>query len=54
LMNLELFRLIFGGDNSGGEALTLGGAVLRAKSVIGDLDVRRTYILFGDPAMRLR
>jgi Peptidase family C25. len=53
-MNLELFRLIFSGDNSNGEALTLGKAVLRAKSVVSDMDVRRTYILFGDPAMRLR
>jgi hypothetical protein len=53
-MNLELFRLIFSGDNSNGEALTLGKAVLGAKSATSDIDVRRTYILFGDPAMRLR
>ncbi|MGA9772812.1 MAG: C25 family cysteine peptidase [Blastocatellia bacterium] len=53
-MNLELFRLIFGGDNSNTEPLTLGEAISRAKSVITDPDVRRTYILFGDPAMRLR
>ena len=50
LMNLELFRLIYSGDNP----MSLGEAILRAKSVISDLDVRRTYILFGDPAMRLR
>ena len=49
-MNLELFRLIFSGDNP----MSLGEAILRAKSVINDPDVRRTYILFGDPAMRLR
>jgi hypothetical protein len=54
MMNLELFRLIFGGDNPNGEPLTLGEAISRAKSVITDQDVRRTYILFGDPAMRLR
>lgn len=53
-MNIELFRLIFGGGNPNGEALTLGEAILKAKSAIGDQDVRRTYILFGDPAMRLR
>ncbi|HKP86125.1 MAG TPA: C25 family cysteine peptidase, partial [Blastocatellia bacterium] len=53
VMNLELFRLIFGGD-SNGEPLTFGEAALKAKSVINDSDVRRTYILFGDPAMRLR
>jgi hypothetical protein len=54
LMNIELFRLIFGGDDSGGGPLTFGEAALRAKSAIDDLDVRQTYILFGDPAMRLR
>jgi hypothetical protein len=32
----------------------LGDAVLAAKSAISDMDVRRTFILFGDPAMRLR
>ncbi len=50
LMNLELFRLIFSGDNP----MSLGEAILKAKSAINDFDVRRTYILFGDPAMRLR
>jgi hypothetical protein len=32
----------------------LGDAVLTAKSGIADIDVRRTFIFFGDPAMRLR
>jgi len=27
---------------------------LKAKRSISDLDVRETYILFGDPAMRIR
>ena len=31
---------------------TLGEAILDAKSSISDLDVRRTFVLFGDPAMR--
>ena len=35
-------------------APALGDAVLDAKSAISDIDVRRTFILFGDPAMRLR
>jgi len=35
-------------------AQALGDAVLRAKSAISDIDVRRTFILFGDPAMQLR
>jgi len=32
----------------------LGDAVLTAKSGISDIDVRRTFIFFGDPALRLR
>lgn len=32
----------------------LGDAVLAAKSGISDIDVRKTFIFFGDPAMRLR
>lgn len=35
-------------------APALGDAALAAKSSISDMDVRRTFILFGDPAMRLR
>lgn len=35
-------------------APVLGDAILTAKSGISDLDVRRTFILFGDPAMKLR
>jgi uncharacterized repeat protein (TIGR01451 family) len=33
---------------------TLGEAVLRAKARLGDPAVRRTYVLFGDPAMRVK
>jgi hypothetical protein len=33
-------------------AVTLGDAILQAKSKVADADVRKTYILFGDPAMR--
>jgi uncharacterized repeat protein (TIGR01451 family) len=35
-------------------SITLGDAVLFAKSGIGDPDVRKTFILFGDPLMRLK
>jgi hypothetical protein len=35
-------------------SMTLGDAVLFAKSGIGDQDVRKTFILFGDPLMRLK
>jgi uncharacterized repeat protein (TIGR01451 family) len=33
---------------------TLGDAIVKAKSHIGDPDVRRTFILFGDPAMQVK
>jgi hypothetical protein len=33
---------------------TLGESILKAKSHIGDPGVRRTYILFGDPAMHVK
>ncbi|MEA2339698.1 MAG: hypothetical protein QOE82_3705, partial [Thermoanaerobaculia bacterium] len=49
LMGSELFRLMFGSEN-----LTLGQAVARAKLVATDPDIRKTWILFGDPTMKLR
>jgi len=49
LMNKELVRLLFSG-----ESLTIGEATLRAKAATTDGDVRRTWILFGDPTTRLR
>ncbi len=33
---------------------TLGDAIVKAKSQISDADVRRTFILFGDPAMQVK
>jgi uncharacterized repeat protein (TIGR01451 family) len=33
---------------------TLGAALVKAKSQITDPDVRRTFILFGDPAMQVK
>ena len=49
VMNQELLRQLFARPT-----MTLGEAVIGAKSVVGDMDVRRTWILFGDPSMRLR
>jgi hypothetical protein len=49
VMNQELFRQMFAQPS-----LTLGEAVIRAKSVVTDSDARRTWILFGDPSMRVR
>ncbi len=39
---------------SGDRRLTLGESILKAKSGITDPDVRRTFILFGDPAMKVK
>jgi len=37
-----------------GQSLTLGDAVRQAKSATKDTDVRRTWILLGDPTMKLK
>lgn len=51
LMNQQLFQLLFSSVDS---PITLGEAAARAKGAINDRDVRRTWILFGDPTTRLR
>jgi uncharacterized repeat protein (TIGR01451 family) len=38
----------------GGNGTTLGEAIVKAKSNIADTDVRRTFVLFGDPAMKIK
>ena len=48
-MDRNVVRLLFSKPS-----LTLGEAVRNAKSTTTDSDVRRTYILFGDPVLRLR
>ena len=37
-----------------GKRLPLGDAIVHAKSKISDPDVRRTFVLFGDPAMQVK
>jgi hypothetical protein len=37
-----------------GQSLTLGQAAAAAKAAVTDMDVRRTWILFGDPATKLQ
>lgn len=49
MLNEALIGLLFGD-----EPLTLGTALLRAKAAVPDGDIRRTFMLFGDPAVRLR
>jgi hypothetical protein len=47
-LNREFYRLLF--DSTG---KTIGEAAAAAKQSTSDQDVRRTWILFGDPATRL-
>ena len=49
LMNKGFFRLLFNG-----QGLTLGEAAAQAKAATPDQDVRRSWILFGDPTTRLK
>ncbi len=48
-MNRELMRLLFNG-----EPLTVGEATRRAKAAVRNRDVRRTWVLLGDPLTSLR
>jgi hypothetical protein len=49
LADQELFRQLFAGAS-----VLLGDAALKAKAVITDSDVRRTWVLIGDPTMRFK
>ena len=51
-MSQQLYGLIF--ESSKSNRRSLGELILRAKSKISDSDVRRTWILFGDPTTQLR
>ncbi|HXM48975.1 MAG TPA: C25 family cysteine peptidase [Pyrinomonadaceae bacterium] len=48
-MNGQLYQLLLGAH-----PMTLGDAVRQAKMGTPDLDVRRTWILLGDPSMRIK
>jgi len=50
-LNQQILRVVLA---SGSGSSTLGEATVQAKSAVSDTDVRRTWILFGDPTMRLR
>ncbi len=49
-MNRELYRILFTGTG----ALRLGDAMQQAKTATTDMDVRRTWVLIGDPTTRWR
>lgn len=51
LMNQELYRLLRG---ESGKTLSIGDALRKAKSGVHDPDVRRTWILLGDPTTKLK
>jgi hypothetical protein len=50
VMNKELIKLLFNNR----EPVTLGEATAKAKSSVSDQDIRRTWILFGDPTTTLK
>jgi len=49
LMNSEFYRLVFSTPG-----LTIGEVTRRAKIQVKSADIRRTWLLLGDPSMRLR
>jgi len=49
VMNQELVRQLFNGRD-----LTIGEAAMKAKAATTDADVRKTWVLFGDPTTRLK
>ena len=48
-MGQQMFQLLYGGST-----IPIGDASRLAKSATTDLDVRRTWILFGDPTMKIK
>lgn len=48
-MNAEFYRQLFATSRP-----RLGDAAVRAKASTSDLDVRRSWMLFGDPTMRFK
>jgi len=48
-MGLRMFQLLYGGSS-----MAIGDASRQAKTATNDIDVRRTWILFGDPTLKIR
>ena len=48
-MELELYRQLYDG-----QPIALGDAIKIAKDASGDRDVRKTWIFFGDPSIKIR
>ena len=49
-LNQQMYRTVFDPTLR----LTMGEATMRAKAAVNDPDIRRTWMLFGDPSMRLK
>jgi subtilisin-like proprotein convertase family protein len=49
-MGRKLYQYLY----QGGSSARLGDAILSAKGATFDIDVRRTWVLFGDPTMPMR
>jgi hypothetical protein len=48
-MGERMFQLLYAT-----QPIAIGDASRQAKSATQDIDVRRTWILFGDPTMKIR
>jgi hypothetical protein len=48
-MGLQMFQLLYSGSS-----IAIGDASRQAKIATTDPDVRRTWILFGDPTLKIR
>ncbi|HYV06438.1 MAG TPA: C25 family cysteine peptidase, partial [Blastocatellia bacterium] len=51
-MTKQAFETLF--DAGDGQTVMLGEITSRAKAAVHDSDVRRTWILFGDPTTRIK
>lgn len=54
LIAQRFYSLLFAAPNSKSPKLSLGEIAVKAKMVANSLDVKQTWILFGDPSMQLR
>jgi hypothetical protein len=50
-LNKALYRILFDAEN---QDIRLGEAVRQAKRAITDLDIRRTWVLLGDPTLQIK
>ena len=53
-INEEFYWTLFAGNGLKSRPLTIGEAAAKAKAYVTNKDVRQTWVLLGDPAMRLR